>query len=152
AHPALRNVAMAASGMLLAARSMCHSCPAVSVAADRNRWVTMVRSSDSSPGVLARVGRGAAAVWSLTGIRRAMGGQPDGKGGPRIEASPQWRDGRFRNADPATMLPAGSRRQVLRAAMRRDPVRHPSQPIPVVTTVAPVAADGLHLTWYGHAS
>jgi L-ascorbate metabolism protein UlaG (beta-lactamase superfamily) len=106
----------------------------------------------SQPSLLGRVGRAVATVWSVTDVPAAIGARATGAAARRIEASPQWRDGRFRNTVPSTTLPPGSGPALLRQALRRDQRRTPRQPIPVVPVDATPVLDGVHLTWYGHAS
>src|SRR5262247_1249475 len=94
----------------------------------------------------------AAAVWAIKDIPYQMGASPlTGERGARVRRSPQWREGKFRNSVPGSTLPTGGS-GLLREALRRQPDRHPSRPVPVVTTAGAPAADGLHITWYGHAS
>ncbi|MEJ3746254.1 MBL fold metallo-hydrolase [Actinomycetes bacterium KLBMP 9797] len=85
----------------------------------------------------------------------AIGARSAGPSAERIRRSPQFRDGTFRNTVPASVLPPGTWgrtfRELLFGKERRR--RRPSLPVPLVTAPpAPVAADDLHLTWYGHAS
>jgi L-ascorbate metabolism protein UlaG (beta-lactamase superfamily) len=104
-------------------------------------------------GVTAAAGLGAIAVaaWAAREIPAALGGTPEGE---RVRRSPQYRDGAFRNppgiergeAPP----PAGS---ILRELLSGRGRRHPVLPIPLVTDAVPRhAAEGLAVTWYGHAS
>ena len=78
----------------------------------------------------------------------AFGGQPDAA---QLGASPQYRDGRFRNTVAATVLPRGAMRAAMREMIFGKQVRKPTAPVPLVTPGA-APAEGLHLTWYGHAS
>lgn len=91
---------------------------------------------------------GAAALAAATGVYEALGGRPD----PRIlRSSPQYRDGSFHNARPARWLPRGSVRNVVRdVAVTRGP-KKPLGPVPLVGPT-PAPAEGLHVTWFGHAS
>jgi L-ascorbate metabolism protein UlaG (beta-lactamase superfamily) len=72
----------------------------------------------------------------------------------RIEHSPQWRDGRFRNRRPRVDGPISH--GIWKFAFGGSPNRKPSAPIP---TVARVRADydappksGLRVTWLGHST
>jgi L-ascorbate metabolism protein UlaG (beta-lactamase superfamily) len=78
----------------------------------------------------------------------AFGGRPDAA---LVGASPQYRDGRFRNTVAATVLPPGAMRGAMREMILGKQVRKPTGPVPLVTPGA-ASAEGLHLTWYGHAS
>ncbi|GAA4441565.1 MBL fold metallo-hydrolase [Phytohabitans houttuyneae] len=66
-------------------------------------------------------------------------------------ASPQYRDGRFHNNVAASVLPRGAMRAAMREMIFGKQVRRPTSPVPLVTPGA-APAEGLHLTWYGHAS
>ena len=101
---------------------------------------------------MAALALGAAAVWVARDIPRQMGAKAKGARLARMQASPQFADGKFHNTVPATMItPAGFSTVAARALRDRD-TRHPHQPIPVVTPVAGLPADGLHITWMGHSS
>jgi L-ascorbate metabolism protein UlaG (beta-lactamase superfamily) len=95
----------------------------------------------------------AAAVWAVKDIPAQLGGSPTaGERGERVRRSPQYRDGKFHNSVPSSTLSSGAGK-LLREGLRRQPARHPSRPVPVVATPPESPApDGLHLTWYGHAS
>jgi L-ascorbate metabolism protein UlaG (beta-lactamase superfamily) len=107
-------------------------------------------------GRLARLAFGAAAaavaVWTVKDIPTQMGASPlTGERGERVRRSPQWRDGKFRNSVPGSTLPTGGLK-LLRDALRRQPDRKPSRAVPVVAGTSAPVSDGLHITWYGHAS
>src|SRR5262252_136067 len=90
----------------------------------------------------------AVAVWTVKDIPTQMGASPlSGERGSRVRRSPQWRDGKFRNSVPGSTLPSGAK--VFREAIRRQPDRRPSGPVPVVPAAGPPATGGLHITWYG---
>ena len=75
-----------------------------------------------------------------------------GERGDRVRRSPQFRDGKFRNSVPSSTIPTGGAK-LLREALRRHPDRKPGRAGPGGGRApAPAPADGLHLTWYGHAS
>jgi L-ascorbate metabolism protein UlaG (beta-lactamase superfamily) len=94
----------------------------------------------------------AAAAWFTRDIPRQMGARARGERLARMQASPQYAEGKFRNTVPATMLAASSMPRILAATLRDRDARHPHQPIPVVTPVTGRDAEGLHITWYGHSS
>src|SRR5258708_28132455 len=105
--------------------------------------------------IAAGLGAVAAVAWAAREIPAALGGTPEGSRGERIRRSPQYRDGVFGN--PAGIdrgvvpAPAGS---ILRELLFGGQRRHPALPIPVVADAAACgpAAEGLAVTWYGHAS
>jgi L-ascorbate metabolism protein UlaG (beta-lactamase superfamily) len=90
-----------------------------------------------------------AAVWALREIPAQMGATAKGERAERMRRSPQWRDGKFRNSVPSSSVPNG--RSIL-SEMRGEHHRKPTSPIPVLTPTGRAPADGLHVTWYGHAS
>jgi L-ascorbate metabolism protein UlaG (beta-lactamase superfamily) len=83
----------------------------------------------------------------------AFGAPPTGERAERLLSSPQYRDGAFHNKAPTRMLrpDAAESRGMLRELLRNDPRRRPGGAVPLVAEPG-AAADGLHLTWYGHAS
>jgi L-ascorbate metabolism protein UlaG (beta-lactamase superfamily) len=102
---------------------------------------------------LRRIASATVAVWSTRHVLAEFGAPPRGARSERILRSPQFRDGKFHNTVPATPLPPGAGRDALREWRRRDGRRTPSQPIPLAADAAgPPALDGLHITWFGHAS
>jgi len=110
----------------------------------------------SAPARLARLAVGAAAtaavVWAVKDVPAQMGAAPTtGERGERVRRSPQFRDGKFRNSVPSSTVPEEPAK-LLREFVRRQSDRKPAQPIPVVSGSARAATDGLHITWYGHAS
>ncbi len=85
----------------------------------------------------------------------ALGVQSEGDRLARIQASPQWRDGRFR---PPLDRTQGSIGQMLRASLSSDAIRSPqdSSEIPRVqpstAELADAPATGLRMTWLGHST
>jgi L-ascorbate metabolism protein UlaG (beta-lactamase superfamily) len=77
-----------------------------------------------------------------------FGGRPDAAA---VGASPRYRDGRFHNTVAASVLPRGAMRAAMREMIFGKQVRKPTGPVPLITPGA-APAEGLHLTWYGHAS
>ena len=95
----------------------------------------------------------AAAGWALRGLPAELGADPTGERAERIRRSPQFRDGKFQNTVPASVLPPGGGREMLREFVFGDQQRTPTQPIPLVTpTDIDLAPGSLHVTWYGHSS
>src|SRR3954468_9420573 len=94
---------------------------------------------------------GAALAWLARDVPRAMGGRPRGERAARVQASPQFRDGKFRNSIPTLTIPSNGAK-LLHDAVFGGQVRRPVGTIPVVSGRVEAAPDGLHITWYGHAS
>jgi L-ascorbate metabolism protein UlaG (beta-lactamase superfamily) len=103
-------------------------------------------------GSLIALALGAAAVWAAKDIPRQMGAKSKGDRLARVQASPQFADGKFRNTVPASQLTVAAVPRMAAAAMRDREGRRPHQPIPVVSPVPGLDAEGLHVTWYGHSS
>ncbi|HLL68324.1 MAG TPA: MBL fold metallo-hydrolase [Micromonosporaceae bacterium] len=95
----------------------------------------------------------AAASWTAHGLREAIGGTPTGARGERVRRSPQYRAGAFHNAAAIPTMEAGSSLAMARELIFGRQRRTPSRPVPIVRP-APGGdtPDGLHVTWYGHAS
>ncbi|MDH6117420.1 MBL fold metallo-hydrolase [Kitasatospora sp. GAS204B] len=106
----------------------------------------------------AAVGLGAAA-WALREVPAAFGRDPDAEPGDRIRNSPQYADGTFHNA-PSTVARSPQRFSptdptVLRRFLTERGGGTPRRPVPLVREPAPAdrpAAEGVAITWYGHAS
>nr|WP_307849552.1 MBL fold metallo-hydrolase [Qaidamihabitans albus] len=98
-------------------------------------------------------GAGAAAAGGVAlaarGVLPALGGRPDGA---RLLASPQFHDGAFRNTAPPRWLPPGSGKATVRELFFGGRRRRPGAAVPLVPPAGPAPADGLHITWFGHAS
>ncbi|MET8628443.1 MBL fold metallo-hydrolase [Kitasatospora sp. NPDC004669] len=98
-----------------------------------------------------------AAAWSLRDLPAAFGRRPDGEREERVRNSPQYRDGVFHNA-PSTLARAADAPGVDPATVRRmlfdRAGRVPAHPVPTVRPAAATgpAAEGVEITWYGHAS
>ncbi|MFD8701763.1 MBL fold metallo-hydrolase [Kitasatospora sp. NPDC059648] len=98
-----------------------------------------------------------ATAWSLRDLPAAFGRRPDGEREERVRNSPQYRDGVFHNA-PSTLARAGSTPDLDRDTVRRmlfqREGRVPANPVPTVRPAAATgpAAEGVEITWYGHAS
>ncbi|WP_328474972.1 MBL fold metallo-hydrolase [Actinoplanes sp. NBC_00393] len=85
-------------------------------------------------------------------IAAQIGGKASGARLARVEASPQFTAGRFRNTVPtATGLSLSAIPRVAVATLTGGAARRPHQAIPVVRTPS-TDAQGLHVTWYGHST
>jgi L-ascorbate metabolism protein UlaG (beta-lactamase superfamily) len=95
----------------------------------------------------------ARAAWE---VPAALGGRPSGARLERMRSSPRYRDGVFHNEVPAGMVPAASGPGVMRELLFGREVRRPRRPVPVVSPspsdLAAPPADGLRVTWLGHAT
>ncbi|HEX9952333.1 MAG TPA: MBL fold metallo-hydrolase [Rubricoccaceae bacterium] len=81
-----------------------------------------------------------------------FGGTPRGARLARMQASPNWHGGRFRNALPALTSP--SARTILDFWTTGRAVRTPTAPVPTVTRTRADfdAPSDLRLTWLGHST
>jgi L-ascorbate metabolism protein UlaG (beta-lactamase superfamily) len=98
---------------------------------------------------------GAAAAWALKDVPAALGGRPGaGPRGLRVRRSPQFRDGAFHNNVATTTMQPATARQMLRDLLLGGEQRRPVGSVPLVRSndAAVAPADGLAITWYGHAS
>lgn len=98
---------------------------------------------------LAIVGAVARAAW---GVPAAMGASAKGERRTRVERSPQFRDGKFRNTHPSRVVGGSDMLELFRRMINNREPKRPRSPIPVVASTPGGTADGLHITWYGHAS
>lgn len=96
---------------------------------------------------LALVGTATLAV-AVKDVYRALGGRPDPH---TLRSSPQYQGGSFHNPRPARWLPRGSVRNAMREMVRAGRPRKPHDTVPLVGP-APAPTEGLHVTWFGHAS
>ncbi|WP_239164110.1 MBL fold metallo-hydrolase [Actinoplanes palleronii] len=89
-------------------------------------------------------------------IAAQMGAKPTGARLARVEASPQFSGGKFRNNVPTTSgLSLTDIPKVAAAVFTGTAARRPKQAIPLVAAPATEPdADprGLHVTWYGHST
>ena len=99
----------------------------------------------------ALLGLAAAGVaWAVRGVPAALGGKPDPA---LLRRSPQFRDGTFHNVKKTTTMPDAESAGVFREFLFGGGRRKPSGPVPLVgPPPGQPSADGLHITWYGHAS
>ncbi len=97
----------------------------------------------SALGALAAAGRG---------VNAAMGGRPTGARLERVQRSASYRAGAFHNTSRGTSSMPSGQREVLRRFRESAETRKPVKPIPVVSASHEPRPEGLHITWYGHAS
>jgi L-ascorbate metabolism protein UlaG (beta-lactamase superfamily) len=93
-----------------------------------------------------------ATAWLVRDILPALGAAPSGQRGERVRRSPQYRDGAFQNSVPASVVPPGAGRKILRDLLFGEHQRRPANRIPVLTPAIPDSSPGLYVTWYGHSS
>ncbi|HLK89078.1 MAG TPA: MBL fold metallo-hydrolase [Polyangia bacterium] len=95
-------------------------------------------------------------TWISTDHFRAFGGAPAGERLARMQASPQFADGKFHNAEPTALMAAHDYPAAFREWMFGKQMRVPSCPLPLVTDaaarLASPAASGLRVTWLGHST
>jgi L-ascorbate metabolism protein UlaG (beta-lactamase superfamily) len=86
----------------------------------------------------------------------ALGASPKGERLARIQRSPNYRDGAFRNPDTTTMMAAGSMGKMLRQWLGGREQRVPPAAMPIVTLTranfAQPPVSGLRATWLGHST
>jgi L-ascorbate metabolism protein UlaG (beta-lactamase superfamily) len=97
----------------------------------------------SALGGLAAAGRGVSA---------AMGGRPAGARLSRVQQSQAYRAGAFHNTHRNTSSMPTNQRDVLRRFRENAATRRPARPIPLVSAAREPATEGLHVSWFGHAS
>jgi L-ascorbate metabolism protein UlaG (beta-lactamase superfamily) len=95
-------------------------------------------------------------MLSRPAFLQAMGGRARAGRLSRVRASPQWRDGRFRNRTPTVTMHPSRILETLRLQAAAGPGRYPSRPIPLVRPsreeLASPPTSGLRVTWLGHAT
>jgi L-ascorbate metabolism protein UlaG (beta-lactamase superfamily) len=91
-----------------------------------------------------------------TGWLDAFGAAPEGERLARIQRSPNYRDGAFRNPAGDTRLIKPSNRGMLRRWLGGHEQRVPPGPMPIVSLTksdyALLPASGLRATWLGHST
>lgn len=101
--------------------------------------------------ILAIVGLVASTSWLDT-----LGAAPGGERLARIQRSPNYRDGAFRNPDATSLGLEGGTMRMLRQWLFGREQRTPPAPIPIVTLARASferpPASGLRATWLGHAT
>ncbi|WP_236789970.1 MBL fold metallo-hydrolase [Amycolatopsis sp. GM8] len=90
-----------------------------------------------------------ALAWAVWEIPLAFGGRPDLE---VMRRSPQFRDGKFRNLAPPITQDGAAGRELLREMLFGGQQRKPAGQVPLVPQRLDHPADGLYITWYGHAS
>ncbi|MEU3010895.1 MBL fold metallo-hydrolase [Nocardia asteroides] len=107
---------------------------------------------------LARVAGSVASSLGLAWVARAVWGLPAALGAgpsaiePTALGTSSYRDGRFHNTEPSSMLAAGAAPSLLWSGLTQGRVGRPARPVPLVTPAVPEEAADLAVTWYGHAS
>ncbi|HEY7597606.1 MAG TPA: MBL fold metallo-hydrolase [Actinophytocola sp.] len=103
--------------------------------------------------LLVPVGAGAALMRAGWQVPAAIGGRPQGARLARMRRSPHYRDGQFHNTVPASIAPPSSGPEIFREMVFGKELRKPAQPVPlVVPSFDAPPADGLRVTWLGHAT
>src|SRR5687768_10568937 len=91
-----------------------------------------------------------------TGWLDALGAEPTGERLARIQRSPNYRDGAFRNPEATSLATTGSTWQTLRRWLGGHEQRVPPGPMPIVRLTradfATPPASGLRATWLGHST
>ena len=86
----------------------------------------------------------------------ALGASPEGERLARIQRSPNYRDGAFRNPDTTSTLATGSTWKMLRQWLGGHEQRVPPAPMPIVTLTRAdfdlPPESGLRATWLGHST
>jgi L-ascorbate metabolism protein UlaG (beta-lactamase superfamily) len=92
-----------------------------------------------------------AVAWALRDVPASLGGKPEDD---RVRRSPQYRDGKFHNTAKTHTTPSPQETQnILWKFLFGDQRKRPSGPVPLVGPMpGEWSADGLHITWFGHAS
>lgn len=91
-----------------------------------------------------------------TGWFDALGASPEGERLARIQRSPNYRDGAFRNPEATSMTTEGGTWKMLRQWLGGHEQRVPPGPMPIVTLTranfARQPQSGLRATWLGHST
>jgi L-ascorbate metabolism protein UlaG (beta-lactamase superfamily) len=97
-----------------------------------------------------------AVLIGSTGWLDALGASPDGDRLTRIQRSPNYRDGAFRNPEATSMTTEGGTWRMLRQWLGGHEQRVPPGPMPMVTltraSFAQPPRSGLRATWLGHST
>lgn len=97
---------------------------------------------------------GAGALW----VTRATRGLPSSIGAsvadirPYAAGSPNYRDGRFHNTEPASVLGPEAGGGLIKDLLTRGSRGTPRAEVPLAPPLAPVDAADLAVTWFGHSS
>jgi L-ascorbate metabolism protein UlaG (beta-lactamase superfamily) len=85
-----------------------------------------------------------------------LGGRPEGERLARIQRSPNYRGGAFRNPDTTSTAPTGGTWQMLKRWLGGKEQRTPPGAVPIVAltraSFAEPPASGLRATWLGHST
>jgi L-ascorbate metabolism protein UlaG (beta-lactamase superfamily) len=118
-----------------------------------NRMPTLVRRSAFLVPVGAATTALARAAWD---VPAALGARAVGERLERMRRSPRYRDGMFHNEVEAKIAPPAETPNILREIVFGKERRRPRSPVPLITPsatdLAAPPADGLRLTWLGHAT
>jgi L-ascorbate metabolism protein UlaG (beta-lactamase superfamily) len=91
-----------------------------------------------------------------TGWLDALGAAPTGERLARIQRSPNYRDGAFRNPDTTSMMASGGMGKMLRQWLFGREQRVPPAAMPIMALTranfAQPPASGLRATWLGHST
>ena len=95
---------------------------------------------------------GAVAAGAAALRHPVFGATPTGSRLARMQRSPQWRAGRFRNPEPSGM--GGSAASAWEFVTANRSLRRPAEPVPVVQRTASDFArpQDLRVTWLGHST
>ncbi|GHG40061.1 MULTISPECIES: MBL fold metallo-hydrolase [Amycolatopsis] len=93
-------------------------------------------------------------IAAIRDLPAAFGAKATGARAERVRSSPQFDGKVFRNAAPRHPMTAASMRTIFREMFfgEHRELRKPAGAVPLVAAAPVESADGLHLTWYGHAS
>ncbi|MFB9685406.1 MBL fold metallo-hydrolase [Amycolatopsis plumensis] len=93
-------------------------------------------------------------IAAIRDLPAAFGAKATGARAERVRSSPQFDGKVFRNAAPRHPMTAASMRTIFREMFfgEHRELRKPAGAVPLVAGAPVESADGLHLTWYGHAS
>ena len=102
--------------------------------------------------LLGLVAAAAAGISATLSGCQSFGAHAGGERLARMERSPEWRDGEFRNPQPMW----NDMHLALAHGFSGVPDNEPSAPVPVArtdpTVLAQAPATGLRVTWFGHSS
>jgi L-ascorbate metabolism protein UlaG (beta-lactamase superfamily) len=107
----------------------------------------LVRAVSSAIGTVSGGGR----ARQFSRVMRRMGAAPASIV-PRVQHSPNFRDGRFQSAEPSLRPRVKAQTSALLAMVRVHERGRPAGPVPVVPAEHPEQPGELAVTWYGHAT
>jgi L-ascorbate metabolism protein UlaG (beta-lactamase superfamily) len=97
-------------------------------------------------------------LLQTTSCTASFGGSATGARLARMQASPNFANGRFHNASPTLTPPSGSQWDAMKSMLRGAPDRRPATPLSappraaVLATLATPPSSGLRVTWIGHST